>query len=218
MPEGNHKTVPIQVWADIDEGIAETVKYLNTIPGVRTLASCQGTIGEGGPNPYRAQVMVTWDTEETFDRLSAEFDTSEVGNHWCYVHPRQEQTMRDADGNELKVGDEVQTVPNPDAGWRGTVTGEGVMGRVEVDIAGAVTSFAPPSIRKISRDTPPSQNYAIDDTALVAARCVMEAIRLTEGFGHTWEERQTRIQCIIIDAIKHAQVRIDVRERDHDIP
>ena len=64
------------------------VIYLNTIPGVRTLASCQGTLDAGGPNPYPPQVMVTWDTDETFKRLENEFDTSEIGNHWCYVHPR----------------------------------------------------------------------------------------------------------------------------------
>ncbi len=90
MPEGNHKTVPVQVWADVDEGIADTVCYLNTIPGVRTQASCQGTIGEGGANPYRAQVMVTWADAETFARLEREFDLSEVSHagNWGYVHPR----------------------------------------------------------------------------------------------------------------------------------
>ncbi len=41
-----HKTRPVQVWVDIDLGIAEMVVYLNTIPGVRTHTSCQGTIGK----------------------------------------------------------------------------------------------------------------------------------------------------------------------------
>jgi hypothetical protein len=45
---------------DVDLGIADMVEYLNTIPGVRTIASCQGTIGEDGPNPYRAQVLCDW--------------------------------------------------------------------------------------------------------------------------------------------------------------
>jgi hypothetical protein len=54
-----HKTRPVQVWADVDLGIADMVVYLNTIPGVRTEASCQGT-GEGGPAPYRAQVLTIW--------------------------------------------------------------------------------------------------------------------------------------------------------------
>jgi hypothetical protein len=90
MPEGNHRQIAIQVWVDVDEGIADTVLYLNSIPGIRTLASCQGTLGEGGPRPYRPQVMVTWSTLEAFARLYREFDLSEVSGEggWCYVHPR----------------------------------------------------------------------------------------------------------------------------------
>ncbi len=84
-----HATRPIQVWIDADLGIADLVEYLNTIPGVRTLYSCQGTIGEGGPNPYRAQVGVTWDDDETFARLFAEFDVTIQGNNWGDVHPKQ---------------------------------------------------------------------------------------------------------------------------------
>jgi len=83
-----HKTRPVQVWVDADLGIADLVVYLNTIPGVRTIASCQGTIGEGGPNPYRAQVMCTW-SEEAFARLLAEFDVTVLGINWGYVHPRE---------------------------------------------------------------------------------------------------------------------------------
>lgn len=86
-----HKTKPVQVWVDADLGIADMVIYLNTIPGVRTMASCQGTIGEGGPNPYRAQVMATW-TPEVFERLSKEFDISypdECNGTWGYLHPRE---------------------------------------------------------------------------------------------------------------------------------
>ncbi len=85
-----HKTIPIQVWIDADIGIADAVLHLNTIPGVRTLASCQGTIGEGGPNPYRAQIMATW-PEEAFARLSAEFDITyepESNGTWGYLHPK----------------------------------------------------------------------------------------------------------------------------------
>lgn len=87
MPEDFHRTVPVQVWADIDEGIAEMVRYLNTIPGVRTHASCQGTIGEGGPAPYQAQVMATW-TDDAFERLKREFDVTVEGDHWGLLHPR----------------------------------------------------------------------------------------------------------------------------------
>ena len=87
-----HKTRPIKVWVDADLGIADMVEYLNTIPGVRTLASCQGTIGEGGPAPFRAQVMETW-PDEAFARLSAEFDISyepESNRNWGYLHPKQD--------------------------------------------------------------------------------------------------------------------------------
>lgn len=91
MPEGHHKQVPIQVRIDVDEGIAETVVYLNSIPGVRTHASCQGTLGEGGPYPYRAQVMVTWDSAKTLDRLAKEFDITRLSDALAYVHPRRKE-------------------------------------------------------------------------------------------------------------------------------
>ena len=80
------KTVPVQVWVDVDEGIAETVKYLNTIPGVRTYASCQGTIGEGGAEPYGPQVMVSW-AGGTLARLAREFDLELLGECLAYVRP-----------------------------------------------------------------------------------------------------------------------------------
>ena len=41
------KTVPVQVWGDVNEGIAETVKYLNTIPGVRTYPRVRGLLVRG---------------------------------------------------------------------------------------------------------------------------------------------------------------------------
>lgn len=91
-----HETMPVQVWADIDVGIATVVEYLNTIPGVRTHASCQGTIGEGGAAPYRPQVLVTWSDDATFERLASEFDMSDISEsgHWCYVHPREADQVR----------------------------------------------------------------------------------------------------------------------------
>lgn len=88
-----HETRPVQVWADVDLGIADMVIYLNTIEGVRTQASCQGTIGEGGPNPYGPQVMCTW-TPEAFPRLQAEFDVEPEGNGlWGYVHPKKDSQI-----------------------------------------------------------------------------------------------------------------------------
>lgn len=93
MPQGFHKQLTISVFVDVDEGVADMVLYLNTIPGVRTHASCQGTIGEGGPNPYRPQVMVTWNDPTVFERLKSEFDMTDVSEtgSWCYVHPKSKQ-------------------------------------------------------------------------------------------------------------------------------
>jgi hypothetical protein len=65
------------------------VRYLNTLPDVRTHASCQGTIGEGGPEPYRAQVMATW-PKELEERIRSEFDVTSLGDGWGYLHPIQE--------------------------------------------------------------------------------------------------------------------------------
>lgn len=85
-----HETIPVLVWVDVDTGIADLARYLQTIPGVRTQASCQGTIGEGGPAPYRAHVMATW-PDEIQARLEAEFDLEMLGPNWGYIHPRDQQ-------------------------------------------------------------------------------------------------------------------------------
>jgi len=90
-----HATEPVLVWVDIDKEIVPVVKYLNSIPGVRTHASCQGTIGEGGPNPYRAQVMTSWPSQEVFEHFCALFDVESgcqesdtLANNWGYVKPK----------------------------------------------------------------------------------------------------------------------------------
>jgi hypothetical protein len=87
-----HKTVEVQVWVPVDEGIADIVRYLNTIPGVHTTSSCQGTIGEGGPHPYPPNVCVTWDTDQTLERLKQEFDLNpdpeQGGDHWGMLLPK----------------------------------------------------------------------------------------------------------------------------------
>jgi hypothetical protein len=121
MPEGNHKQVTVSVFVDVDEGIADMVVYLNAIPGVRTHASCQGTIGEGGSNPYRAQVMVTWESAEAFARLEREFDVSEVSHehHWGYVHPRiswgaHEMVSRTQEHDDAPEPPLMQSQPLPD--------------------------------------------------------------------------------------------------------
>jgi tRNA(Phe) wybutosine-synthesizing methylase Tyw3 len=92
-----HKTRAVQVWAEVDEGIADLVVYLNTIPGVRTFASCQGTIGEGGAEPYRPYVMAAWSDAATLERLQREFDvtfdmSSGPRDRWGNVHPRIHKT------------------------------------------------------------------------------------------------------------------------------
>jgi hypothetical protein len=81
-----HETRPVQVWADVDLGIADLVIYLNTIPGVRTEASCQGTIDEGGPHPYRGYVMTIW-PDDALKRLLLEgFDIDLLGSNWGHVY------------------------------------------------------------------------------------------------------------------------------------
>jgi len=91
-----HQTIPVQVWADIDENVADLVRYLNTLPGVRTYASCQGTIDEGGIAPYSPYVYVGWDSPETLAKLQAEFDIENLmegpgtfTNNWGALHPAQ---------------------------------------------------------------------------------------------------------------------------------
>ncbi len=91
-----HQTVPVQVWADIDVGIADLVRYLNTISGVRTHTSCQGTVGElsdddkaAGAQESRPWVMVSWDDDATLALLETKFDIDVDGDHWGHLHPRE---------------------------------------------------------------------------------------------------------------------------------
>jgi hypothetical protein len=86
-----HETVPIKVWADVDRGIAWAIEYLNQIPGVRTFASCQGTIGEGGSEPYRALILASW-PEEATETIEKHFEIGERLNGSAYLHPRDSST------------------------------------------------------------------------------------------------------------------------------
>jgi hypothetical protein len=88
-----HNTKPIQVWVDVDCGIADDVVWLNAISGVRTFASCQGTIGEGGPHPYRAQIM-TWWPEEVTALIEGRFEIGERGTGWAYLHPKTSSSVK----------------------------------------------------------------------------------------------------------------------------
>lgn len=78
-----HDTVPVQVWVEVDTGVADMVRDLNAIPGVRTFASCQGG------NTYGPYVMTYW--PEKVDALIRErYEVGETGDGWAQLHPRGE--------------------------------------------------------------------------------------------------------------------------------
>lgn len=93
MSDKLHTTRAIKVWADVDEGIADFVLLLNEILGIRTIASCQGTIGEGGAAPYEAHVMVTWDDDAARQRL-ASWRVEQLGYNFGYVYPNATEEWR----------------------------------------------------------------------------------------------------------------------------
>lgn len=82
-----HPTVPVRVWADVDAGIADFVIALNEVPGIRTLASCQGTLGEGGAEPYEGHVMISWEDDAALARIS-HLRIKPLGDHFGYVYPQ----------------------------------------------------------------------------------------------------------------------------------
>ena len=87
MPESGHVTVPVQVWVDVDEGIADFVRRLQLLPGIRTHTSCQGSRTYG---PY---VMASWivDARAELEREGCTFDVEGVDDGfdgWGYIHPR----------------------------------------------------------------------------------------------------------------------------------
>lgn len=88
-----HVTRPVRVWADIDEGIVDAVLRLNKIPGVRTFASCQGTIDEAPSpspehqNPYRPYVLSSW-LPEACEEIAKYFDIELIGENHGYLHPK----------------------------------------------------------------------------------------------------------------------------------
>lgn len=87
MSSVNHETVPVQVWVDIDLGIADDVRWLNSFPGVRTFTSCQGTIGEGGPEPYDPYITAWWPPEHDV-AIRRRFHLLSEGNGWRTLRPR----------------------------------------------------------------------------------------------------------------------------------
>jgi hypothetical protein len=94
MSSVTHDTVPVQVWVSVDKPIAGLVKYLNMIEGVRTYACCQGTIGEGGPEPYRPFVSVGWESDAVRDRLKSEFEIVEEGANFGMLHLHDDVWMQ----------------------------------------------------------------------------------------------------------------------------
>lgn len=84
-----HKQIGIRVWVSVDAGIAPLVKRIQWFyPDVETFASCQGTLGEGGPSPYAAHVMASWN-KKILPRLKKEFDVQPQGNgYWGYIRPK----------------------------------------------------------------------------------------------------------------------------------
>jgi len=75
-----HETEQIMVWVDVDKGIAPLVRYLQSLEGVRTHASCQGT------ETYSAYVLASW-PERFAARLADEFDLELLGENWGYIRP-----------------------------------------------------------------------------------------------------------------------------------
>jgi hypothetical protein len=88
MGSVNHETRPVQVWVDADLRIAELVEQLNQISGVRTHASCQGTLGEGGPEQYGPYVEASWPDTKTLELLRTRYAVEIQGDNWGYVRPR----------------------------------------------------------------------------------------------------------------------------------
>jgi len=88
MGSVNHETRPILVWVDADLGIADMVESLNRIEGVRTHASCQGSIGEGGPEQYGSYVEISWPDGETLDLVRQDYEVETQGEAWGYARPR----------------------------------------------------------------------------------------------------------------------------------
>lgn len=152
-----HITRDVKVRADIDEPIAEFVEYLATIPGVYSYASCQGTLGEGGPEPYRAYVSAHW-TDEAGERLRREFEVVEEGKNFGTIYPNDWKPTSRATG--ATVGqfllDYATTLPPAIARYLIQTTGP-----IALKFAEAYAEFINPSVPLKSETT--SQFY-IDES------------------------------------------------------
>ena len=84
----NHKVIPIKIWVEVDENICEDVRFLNNLTGVRTFASCQGTLTEGGPEPYKSYILAYW-PKEYDDIIKNKYEIGELlGIRYGYLHPK----------------------------------------------------------------------------------------------------------------------------------
>lgn len=98
----------IRVWADIDEKIAPLVEYLNTIPQVRTVSSCQGCRCQGDD---RGPWVMCYCSQSGLSVLEREFN----------VTPHNIAPFRDSITVTLREGWECPIKPS---GAAGTVMGE----------------------------------------------------------------------------------------------
>src|ERR1035437_4513459 len=80
-----HKQVPLKIWADIDEGIVDFVRKLNTIPGVRILDSDQGDLLQGGVR--YAWVNVSWPDDNILYRLQGIGNLVTTGQNIGILYP-----------------------------------------------------------------------------------------------------------------------------------
>jgi hypothetical protein len=77
--------VPVLVWVDVDIGVAKWVRLLNSLPGVRTFASCQGT------ESYCAYIMVSFVDDKARARIERDFILEDVGmgnSNTFHAHPK----------------------------------------------------------------------------------------------------------------------------------
>jgi hypothetical protein len=105
-----HTTVPVQVWIDADEKIAAPLRWLNSLSGVRTFSSCEGTIVEGGPAPYGAYIKAWWPPEHDVE-IKQRFKIIAEGNGWSDLEPLHPWHDAGKPKVEMTARDEVAMPP-----------------------------------------------------------------------------------------------------------
>lgn len=100
-----HETRPIRIWVDADLGVADLVEQLNEIAGVRTYASCQGSIGEGGPEPYGPYVHLSWPDFATLELLQEKYLVEIEGENWGLVRPRENTALAFTLAHKQKIAE-----------------------------------------------------------------------------------------------------------------